>query len=569
MPVVNLPDGSRINFPDGTPPAEMNAAIEQHLGATKAAPSPERSDVDQGIHRASQFSRGFNQSVIDTAAALPDLVGSGLRAIGLPSSAPGYYKKTLEDLGNKVGMSVGDQAPAPEDTTDKVLRGAGAGVGNAAGMAVPAAGIARLAAPASRTAMLAEALAAQPTAQAVSGAVGGGVEGATDSPAAGLAAALATPSLGNLGRRAITPVTNHLSGEEQRLAQLAEQHGIQLTPGQATGSRPLQAMDSVLGTLPFSAGMQDRLATGQRQSFNKAVMSQAGVGADNASPQTMEKAFDDIGSRFDDLAAKTTVTPDSKLLQDVQDVAIEHIRRLPTDVQPVVGSYLQDITNLTHSGQPVSGEAYQKIATDIKQRARQYQNSRPDLADSLRGIGDALDDALERSASTPGLRQEWQDARREYRNLLTVDKAMSGGTQGARNSGDVPFSSLTNAVRGMDRRGYARGRGDLNDLSRVGDFLADKIPNSGTPERTALMGMLRGTGGVAGLGAAASGVDPVTALVAALTTYGAPPALHGAMNSAAGRAYLTNQVLPGNIQNHRQLLAKILAAQSPRSDESR
>ncbi|MBF0188608.1 MAG: hypothetical protein HQL50_11860 [Magnetococcales bacterium] len=53
------------------------------------------------------------------------------------------------------------------------------------------------------------------------------------------------------------------------------------------------------------------------------------------------------------------------------------------------------------------------------------------------------------------LAHDWKDARNRYRNLLSIDKAMQGGTQAARDAGDLTASGLKTAVQQMDRAGYA------------------------------------------------------------------------------------------------------------------
>lgn len=45
MAVVNLPNGARINFPDGTPEAEINAAVEQLMAESSPASIPEGNNV--------------------------------------------------------------------------------------------------------------------------------------------------------------------------------------------------------------------------------------------------------------------------------------------------------------------------------------------------------------------------------------------------------------------------------------------------------------------------------------------------------------------------------------------
>ncbi len=123
---------------------------------------------------------------------------------------------------------------------------------------------------------------------------------------------------------------------------------------------------------------------------------------------------------------------------------------------------------------------------------------------------------MERS-STGSLKTEWKDVRREYQALMTVDKAMQGGTQGDRVQANIPFSGLKEAVRQSDRAGFSRGRGQLNELSRVGEFIANKMPDSGTSSHNMLRNPLYWP--------VIAAARPVSALY----------------NSRLGNAYLTNQ----------------------------
>ena len=102
---------------------------------------------------------------------------------------------------------------------------------------------------------------------------------------------------------------------------------------------------------------------------------------------------------------------------------------------------------------------------------------------------------------------------------MTIDKSMQGGTAANRSGGDIPFGSLKGAVAGGDKAGYARGRGQLNELSRVGDFLSDKVPDSGTVTRAMVANPLAW--------------GPLVAGGIASKIY----------NTAAGQAYLKNQLV--------------------------
>jgi hypothetical protein len=365
--------------------------------------------------------------------------------------------------------------------------------------------------------------------------------------------------------RLVTPAASRLSALERESVKKAASLGIELTPGQATGSRPLQAMESVFGTLPMTSGPQDAIYGAQKTALNRAAMRTAGVNADNAAPATLDAAFDDIGREFGDLVSRTTVTPDAKFFDDIDAVRREYVRRLPYDVRPTVESRLDDLESmrqaLVNGQRPrISGEAYRAISTDLRQAIRSTR-SQPDVNRALSGIVSALDDLVGRSMN-PDLAGAWKDTRTRYRNLVALRDSVVRTADG-RSSGEIGFGDLAKTLKQGDKAGYARGRGgDLADVARVGEFLGPRIPNSGTPERTYLQSLLTGQGMGAGaaLGggsAYAMGADPLTgAAVGAL----APRLLQAAYYSPAGRAYFQNQLLPGPALRPGSLAAMLAAS---------
>ncbi len=518
-------------------------------------------DTQMMARKVGLAAQGVNDGFLPTVIGAPvDAVAWGLRQAGVPVSDPVGGSKSVKRGIDYVATLPGRVADAvtqgsvepltdsrssrinPVTQGEKTVYGAGEGVGNALSVVVPAGMVARGAQAGSVTQGVANVLASQPTAQALTGAVGGGVTGATDNPLYGLGASLAVPLALSAARGVVSPVTNRLSPQEQRLVAAAQNEGITLTPAQLTGSPSLRAAEETMARMPLSNTPMQNAFANQRGQFNRAVMQRAGQTADDASPETLQRAFQGLGQVFDDLSARTTLNVDPRFGQDVQRVATNYGRRLETDVAPVFQSYLDDLNPLiqaasTPGANPqVAGDVYRTIRSDITTRMRETSNL--PLRRALGGLVEALDGVVERSTSG-ALRQEWQEARRHYASLMTIDRAMQGGTQAGRASGDIPFNALTSAVRTNDRVGYARGRGDLNELARIGDYIASRVPNSGTPERLAWQNVL--TGGGLFTAGAASGIGlPAAALGAA-----APALISRAYNSAPGRAYLTNQ-LAGN-----------------------
>lgn len=212
MPVVNLPDGSRINFPDGTPEQEMTAAIGQLMGGQN--PAPAQAPVE-GSGIAANIAAGANSRIADLAGFPAEVVN----AIGaLPSAAGTYVGRKLRELTGKPPMAeqppegMGRMSGTSADIeslmgrfgfdprnvkavtpAEKFAHGAGSGVVDAASAFMPATMVANTAKAGSLSQKLAETLAAQPVTQAVSSAVGEGTGEATGSPLLGLAAGLATP----------------------------------------------------------------------------------------------------------------------------------------------------------------------------------------------------------------------------------------------------------------------------------------------------------------------------------------------------------------------------------------
>lgn len=529
---------SAVSAPAGAPSAG---------GVQDWEPRP-YTEGEKTARKVGLFAQGTNEAVADVVGAPVDAAAWALRRVGVDATDPVGGSKSIKrginwlaSIPGKIGLTNPDAPVTIDPVTkgEKAAKGAGEAVGNALAVMVPAGAAANTARAGTVTQGVANALASQPVTQLASAATGGAVGGATENPWLGLAAGAAVPVAASVARGVVSPVTNRLSPQEQRLVAAAQREGIQLTPAQQTGSPSLRGVEETMARMPLSnAPMQNAFAT-QRGQFNRAVLARAGAAADDASPDTLQRAFQQASQTFDDLAARTTVTADGRFARDVQRVATDYGRRLETDVAPVFQSYMDDLAPLLTAAQTpganpqIAGRIYGRIRSDITTRMRETSNL--PLRRALGGLVDAMDDTLERSTSG-ALRQEWQEARRQYQALMTIDKAMQGGTQAGRSAGDIPFNALTGAVRGGDRVGYSRGRGQLNELARVGDYIAARVPNSGTPERLAWQNLLTGGGIFTGVAASGMGIPAAAAGAAA------PWAVSRFYNSPAGRAYLTNQL---------------------------
>jgi hypothetical protein len=523
--------------------------------------------------------QGINDAIANTAGAPVDLVAAGLRQVGVPVDRPIGGSESLKSGIDYVATLPGRAVDAfsqrsldpftedrtsrlkPENRAERIAGGTGEGIGQVASVMFPAGRIAQALAPRTAARGVAETLAAMPKTQLTMGVAGGATTGATDDPLAGLAAALAVPVGIGVIRRGVTPITQNLNANERGLIAAAGNEGIPLTAAQRTGSPTLRGLEETMSRIPGSAGTMRGTFDDQHAAFNRAVMERTGTAADNAGPDTLRRVSGDLGQTFDNLAARTTLNIDQQFADDIVRTATEYGRRLPTDVAPVFTSYMDDlqpIINMVARGMNprVSGEVYQTVRSNLTTRIRNATN--PDLKDALGGIVQALDDAVTRSAAgNPTLAAEWNQVRGQYSAYKTVDRAMSGGTQADRSAADIPYGAFSQAVKGADREGYARGRGQYGELAKLADYLAPRVPNSGTPERLMWANLL--TGGTLGGGALAGGASPEIAMATAAATAAAPNVAARLYNSGRVQSYLSNQAMP-------QLpMGPVIASQAVRS----
>jgi hypothetical protein len=514
----------------------------------------------EGARMVGQFAQNFNDQVA-TAAGLPvdlttgainlgirgvNALGANLSQIQNPIGGSESIKHGLDYIASipgKLGLTT-ENAPVrfePETRAEKIAAGVGTGAGALATTLLPAGVLAKAAPAGSLTERVASALSSQPAMQTASAVAGGAASGATDNPYVGLGASLAVPLGASAVRGAISPVTNALNANEQNLVKLAGQEGIPLTPSQTTGSGVLRGLEETMAKLPLSSGPMQNTYAGQREALNKAILSRTGSTATEASPSTLDTIYSDLGQKFDNLASRTTVKPDQQFMADVLGTAQNYGRRLSTDQAPVFQSYLDDLKPLLgaiQSGQnpQIAGDVYKTIRSDLVKRVRTTNDLQ--LKDALGGLVEAFDGAMERSATGP-LAQEWQEARRQYAALKTVDKAMQGGTQADRSQANIPLGAFANAVKAGDREGYARARGQYGDLAKLADYLAPRIPDSGTATRGFMTSLLTG-GSIAGPIAGAGGFT-LPAIAAAVAGAATPYAASRLYNTGLASRYLTNQ----------------------------
>lgn len=338
--------------------------------------------------------------------------------------------------------------------------------------------------------------------------------------------------------RAVTP--NPIPAHKQAAINVLRREGVDdLTAGQQTGRKGLRYFESEMG-----GEAAERTAQNQGEQFTAAVLRRVGENAPRATPDVIDNALARIGQQFDDLAARNTMMVDAQFGRDMLQILRDyHSVVNPSARAPIVENTIRDIYNAAMAnGGRFPGETYQSLRTQLDKAARRSRND-PQLQDALFGLRGAIDDVMERSIS-PADQAAWREARNQYRNMLVVEKAATGGGEMAAD-GIISPAQLKTAVKAQNLRAYARGRSDLGDLARAGESIMKPLPQSGTAPRLAAHGVTHAvTGGIgATAGDRAGGTEG--AVVGGIAGFAAPRVAAHAALSDIGRRYLTNQVAAG------------------------
>lgn len=375
-------------------------------------------------------------------------------------------------------------------------------------------------------------------------AAGQATEGTAMEVPARMLGAVAGGHVANFPARAYTPAPATPARRAQ--VQTLENEGVTaLSAGDRTGNINLRYAEDAAINTPGSGMRGEAMKQTQAAQFTRAALRRAGVDADNVLPEVMDRAFTDIGGRFDQLAGATTARLNRADQARINQAVNDYLRITPpNNAVPAITAYVNDIRS--HAGNPIPGPVYARYRSRMEAEARALQARDPIAADTLRDIRNTLDDAAERSMPQT-MRGEWQDVRRNYRNLLVVEKAAA--TNGATEGVLTPSAMLNATKQVQGKRAYVRGQGDYADLARAGHTVMQKLPNSGTAQRQAALqvgqmaaGGALGTFGYGGPeGAAGGAVAPF--LVKGMLARG--------LMSRPMQAYLGNQALPQNVINTR------------------
>lgn len=504
---------------------------------TPAALTPAPKPFNETVF--AQGTSGVNQGIANVLGFPVDATQGLLRlgAAGVNAATGSDIQLPVDAIGgsNSIKAAIAPTIrPESADPTNQLVRRAGQEVGAAL---VPGAGVV------ARSATPIRAVAGQLATATGAGVAAGAAQQVTDNPYVELAAQIlgggGVAAATQAGKRAISPFP--ISAERQAVNDVLATEGVDLTPGQMTGNKGLQYAESELGGVRV-ADLNER----QLEQFTEAALSRAGIGATRATPEVMARAYDDLGTQFDTLAARNNIVGDPQLVQGLGGAWSEYTSLVNESARaPIVESTIRDIADaLRQNGGTITGEAYQSMRSRLGRALKNATD--PELSGALRGIQGSLDDAMERSmvaAQSPDL-GAWQQVRGDYRNFMVLQNAAAGAGENAA-MGLISPAQLRSAASRQNKGAYVRGQGDFAALARAGVAGMTPLPNSGTAARLSARSLAAGVPTAAGYLMGEKALPGFGGLVGGALGSQVPNALGSLMFSGPGRAYLTNQALRG------------------------
>lgn len=350
--------------------------------------------------------------------------------------------------------------------------------------------------------------------------------------------------IGSTAGRVLRPVKSKtpLTTQEQILADKALSEGFKLTPGQATGSQPLQRLESVLEGMQGGGGKIAKNAKFNQENINQRALETIGLrGKKSVTSYDLDDAANEIGSQFDNLVGKRGISMDKKFIDDLDKIAGEAAQVIPEARTPKLGGYIAGLKDMAQAD-IVPFRVLQKNLSAINEDMRELiRNGHYSKAREVGQVIESVYDLAGRSLSPDELVQ-WTQARQQYANLMKIMDSVD-------EAGNINPGKLASNLKKENKRAYLRSSYDDNELkflAEVGKFYKDKYPNSGTPARTFMQDAIQGAlGAVGGAGGYALGDIP-GAIGGAALSVGAPKAIQGALTSKPMNAYLTNGLLGKN-----------------------
>jgi len=276
--------------------------------------------------------------------------------------------------------------------------------------------------------------------------------------------------------KTLQPYTRQLTPVGERLVDNAKAMGIKLNAAQTTGNKSLAYMDSALDTISSSSTQQQVFKDAQREAWKTKLFAEGGHIYD-PEINNLQKMKERGSALYEDLTSRNNLKVDPIFKKELQAVKTNLLKRLPTNQKGIVKSYLADLNNKA----VIPGDVYQNTRHMLDVQANGFAGTDTATADALKAIRAAMDSAMGRGLNGAD-KAAWKMANKNHMVMKNIEKATDSTTH------EISPNLLRNSLHKRDPNimKYGNGPQGLKDIADVGKrFIGDKLPNSGTSQRSA------------------------------------------------------------------------------------
>lgn len=292
---------------------------------------------------------------------------------------------------------------------------------------------------------------------------------------------------GWLSRRVGSTFAPALTDAQKAALQQGEALGMRATPGQLTGSKPLQQAEVWAQSHPWTSGPLARVAAGNQGALDKAAAQAIGENDRTVDATVLGRANDRLGNVFESVRNPShiiTFNPQAtKAALDGIDATYQGL--LPNDMAIRDNSLVSQLDSLTANGS-ATAQQLGSLSSKLGKKAFKEMTSPSgdrDLAQALYAVKDHADDLLESSLSGTE-RAEYAAARKQYRNLMLLTNRTGIVNP---STGHVSGAALAQKLQQSDRSGFLFGNNQtpLYSAARFAQAFKPIVGDSGTATRMA------------------------------------------------------------------------------------
>ena len=316
----------------------------------------------------------------------------------------------------------------------------------------------------------------QNTTEAVTGALESGLAGSRlPAPVAGEQA----PSNFVSPQKGLTPA-------QQQALEQGTAIGMKATPGQASGSKPLQQIEASLESNPWTSSPANAAKANNAAILNRSWAKAIGEDSNTVDSTTLARANDRLGEVFDSVRdARPRQIDPTEFTQQMSKIESDFEGLLPGG-GIADHKLVQRLMSYAESGQ-ATGEQLGGLTSKLGKAATREMSSPGgdrEMGQALYQVKDYVDDLVSKGLS-PEEASNYNTARQQYRSLMQLTSRVNNVNP---STGNVSGASMASFLQKSDKQGYLYGKNqsDPYAATRFAQAFKPIVGDSGTATRTSL-----------------------------------------------------------------------------------